>query len=71
MYYSIIHTQSKVGKVPTFRASDTDTDLPVISTDRVKNLPVHTMVLSDSRDSSVRFFLIGLLYTGPDFEAER
>jgi hypothetical protein len=24
---------TKVGKVPTFRASDTDTDLPIVSTD--------------------------------------
>jgi hypothetical protein len=24
---------AKVGKVPTFRASDTDTDLPIVSTD--------------------------------------
>jgi hypothetical protein len=27
------NTQAKVGKVPTFRASDTDTDLPIVSTD--------------------------------------
>jgi hypothetical protein len=25
--------QANVGKVPTFRASDTDTDLPIVSTD--------------------------------------
>jgi hypothetical protein len=24
---------AKVGEVPTFRASDTDTDLPIVSTD--------------------------------------
>jgi hypothetical protein len=24
---------TKVGEVPTFRASDTDTDLPIVSTD--------------------------------------
>ncbi len=27
------HVWAKVGEVPTFRASDTDTDLPVVSTD--------------------------------------
>jgi hypothetical protein len=25
--------KAKVGEVPTFRASDTDTDLPIVSTD--------------------------------------
>jgi hypothetical protein len=28
-----LNSSAKVGEVPTFRASDTDTDLPIVSTD--------------------------------------